>query len=417
MKKTYNVELKGKDWTEILDRTFEKKKKEIKVDGFRKGQVPKEVYIKKYGVESLYMDSIDEALSKMYKNLLEEDKTIIPACSPAVDLKKVDESHVEATFVVVFAPEVKLGNYKDLKVKREDIIVTDEEINHEIEHLKENYAEHKLLEDGEKIEKGHIVNLNFEGFIDGTAFEGGKADNYSITIGSNTFIPGFEDGLIGLSNNEEKDLNLKFPENYHVDDLKGKDVVFKVKINNIKERILPNLDENFYKDLGLEGVDNEEKLKEEIRLNIGAGKERELEDKYIFECLDKVVKNAKFEVESEIIDEEVERIIKEFDEKLTMQGMNIDKYLEMTKSKIEDLKTQVRPEAEKRVNYRLVIDAVAKKENIEVSNEELESEVDSLAKKYNMKKEDFLKQVGGTGLIEYDMKMRKSVEIITGRSK
>jgi trigger factor len=413
MKKNYTVKLEGKEWTKCLDEAFNKKKKDIKIDGFRKGSVTKELYIKKFGMESLYMDAVDIALPVLYDKLLSDKETITPATMPSVDIKHICEDCLEVEFTLVGMPEVKLGKYTGLKVKKEKSEVTDHEVEHEIEHLKEQFTELKLIEDGASIKKNHVVLLDFEGFIDEKPFEGGKAENYSLTIGSNTFIPGFEDALVGMKVNEEKSINLKFPENYHAEDLKNKDVVFKVKINEVKEKILPEINDDFFKDLGIEGIDTLDKLKTEIKANLEAQKARSVEDEYTLKCLDEAVKNAKFEIPEEMTNDEIDRMIKTFSNQLSMQGMNLDKYLEFTHSKLEDLKAQMKDEANKRISYRLVIDAVAKKENIEVTDKEIDEEIEIMCKNYNMEKDELVKSIGGKDVIKYDVQNKKAVKLIT----
>lgn len=415
MKKNYTKELKGKAWEACLEKSFKKNVKNAKVDGFRKGTVTKEIYIKKIGIESLYMDAVDEALPIMFDELLKEKDTIIPACTPTVNVKSIDESHLEIEFIIVSMPEVKLGKYKDLGIKKEKVNVKEEEIEHEIEHLKEQFAELKVT-DG-KIKNGHIAIIDFEGFKDNVPFEGGKASNYSLTIGSNSFIPGFEEGLIGLVAGDEKELNLKFPENYQAEDLKGKEVTFKVKVNEVKERMIPEVNAEFFKDLGMEGIDSEEKLKNEIKENLKLSKEKEAEEEYIIKTLETAISNAKFELPEEIVADETDRIYKEFASRLSMQGLDIANYLKITNTTEEALKEQMKPEAEKRIGYRLVIDAVAEKEKIKVTEEDVNKEVEKASKKYNITKEEFLKNVGGSEPLEYDLKMKKALEVITGIKK
>lgn len=417
MKKNYTIELKGKEWTKCLNEAFNKKKKDVKVDGFRKGSVTKEIYIKKFGIESLYMDAVDIALPILYDKLLKDKDTITPATSPAVDVKHICEDCLEVEFTIVGMPEVKLGKYTNLKINKEKVSVTDHEVQHEIDHLREQFTELKLIDNDKTVKKDHVVILDFEGFIDNKPFEGGKAQNYSLTIGSNTFIPGFEEALIGMKVNEEKSINLKFPENYHATDLKNKDVVFKVKINEVKEKILPEIDNEFFKDLGIEGIDNLDKLKKEIKENLKIQKENKIEDEHLLKCLDEVVKNAKFDIPEEMINDEIDRMIKTFSNQLSMQGMNLDKYLEFTKGKIEDLRNQMKDEAKKRISYRLVIDAVTKKEKIEATDEEVEKEIDIMCKNYNMSKEDLLKSIGDINMVKYDVQNKKAVKLITEDKK
>lgn len=415
MKKSYLKKLEGKEWEKCIQKSFKKNTKDLTVDGFRKGSVPYDVYVKKYGVESLYMDALDEAMQVLYKELLDDKDTIIPVCTPTVDVKAIDEKHVEVEYTLVSNPEIKLGKYKDLGIKKEEAKVTKEEVEHELFHLKQDYAE--LKSSDKKIAEGDVAVIDFEGFKDGKAFEGGKGENYSLTIGSHSFIPGFEESLVGLSKGEEKDLNLTFPENYHVDDLKGKEVVFKVKVNEVKERIVPELNEDFFKDLGMEGIDSEEKLRKELEENIKASKEREIEEKYILETLDAAIKNAKFEVPEEMITDECDRIYEEFSRRLQMQGMDIKEYLKVISKTEEEIKAEFKEEASKRISYRLIVDAVSDEENIKFTDKEIDEEAEKLAKRYGMDKEDLIKNMGGKEMISYDMKMRKALEIITGIKK
>ncbi|MBQ3142140.1 MAG: trigger factor [Bacilli bacterium] len=412
MKKTYLEKLEGKAWQECLDKAFDKKKKDLKVDGFRKGQCPKEVYIKKFGIESLYMDAVDVALQKVYESLISKEDTIKPACAPAVDIKNITPEMIEVEMTFVSEPEVKLGKYTGLKIKKEEIKVTDEEVEHELYHIQNDFAEIKIVEDGE-LKEGQIAIIDFEGFKDGKAFDGGKSEGYSLTIGSHTFIPGFEEKLIGMKKGEERDIELTFPEDYHAEELKGKDVVFKVKLHEIKERLLPEMDENFFKDLGMEGVDSKEKLVEEVKGNIKAGKERQLEEAHIFKCLDKVVENAKFEIPSELTEDEVNRLLEEFNMQLGYQGLNLDKYLEMTNSKIEDLRKQMEGEANKRIGYRLVINAIIKEENLTVEDKDADKIIEDMMKQYNATKEELLKNIGGIEVVKHDLLVKKVFELIS----
>lgn len=417
MKKNYTAKLEGKEWEDILDHAFKHVVKEVNVDGFRKGQVPKDIYIKKFGVAHLYDHAIDDALPVMLDKLLEDKEVLRPACTPQVNLKSIDDKCIEVEFTIISMPEVKLGKYKnaDLKVKKENVKVTKEEVEHEIGHLKEQFAELKSV--NTKIKEGNIAVIDFEGFKDGVAFDGGKGENHSLTIGSHTFIPGFEEGLIGLSKGEEKDLELTFPENYHVDELKGQKVVFKVKVNDVKERVIPKLDEDFFKDLGMEGVNSKETLEKEIKKNLELRKERQIEEEYVLACLDKVMENAKYEIDEEIINDEAERIYHEFGERLAMQGMDIENYLKITNSTKEALIEQMKPDAKKRVSYRLVVDAVAEKEGIKVTPAELEKEITKMIERYGITKEELIQNVGSEEAIEYDMRMKKALVIITGINK
>ena len=256
------VKIEGEEWTKALDQVFAKKQKTVKVDGFRPGKVPRNVYEKKFGKESLFLDAADLVLQAAYTKALEDSK-LMPVVQPSVDLKSIDENGVEFSFKIITKPEVKIKQYKGLNIKPAEVEVTEEDIDHELSHLLERYTE-LATKDG-KIENGDLAIIDFEGFKDGVAFDGGKGENYSLEIGSNTFIPGFEEQLIGMSAGEEKDLNLTFPEDYGAKDLAGAAVVFKVKVNEVKTKQARELDEDFFEDLGMEGVNSEETLRAVIK--------------------------------------------------------------------------------------------------------------------------------------------------------
>ena len=313
-KKELTVKIEGKEWTESIDKAFNEKVKTVTVDGFRKGKCPRDVFEKKYGKESLYIDAAEKLLGTAYERVMEENKDIIPVVQPKVDIKSIDESGVEFIFTIITAPEVKVKKYKGLKVKKDKVTVTKEEIEHELSHLLEKYTELVVKEKG-KVENGDVAIIDFEGFKDGVAFDGGKGENYSLEIGSNTFIPGFEEQLIGMNSGEEKEINVTFPENYGASDLAGKEAVFKVKVNEIKVKETRELDKDFFEDLGMEGIDTKEKLEEEIKANIKANKDMEAENKYIDELLSEISKNVEVDIPEEIVDDEIQHMIHKYEEK------------------------------------------------------------------------------------------------------
>ena len=245
------------------------------------------------------------------------------------------------------------------------------------------------------------------------AFAGGKGENYPLEIGSNTFIPGFEEGLIGMSTGEEKDLNLKFPENY-TEELKGKDVVFKVKVNIIKERVLPELNEDFFKDLGYDDVKDAEGLKAKVKEQIKTRKEAEIENKYIDDCLKLAVSKMTVEINPEIIDEEIHRIIDQVSQQLKMNGLTLEQYMQFTGMTKEDLHKQYEETATNRVKERFLLEEVAKEEKIEISDKDADAKAEEMAKNYGMTKEDLLKEFGGLDMVKYDMKMREAINIVKG---
>jgi len=413
MKKSYTLKLEGKEWKDCLKEAYKKNKKDIKMDGFRKGQVPYEVYVKKMGVESLYMDAVDAAVDVLYAKLLSDKDTITPAATPAIDIKNVNHDEVEVEFTLVATPEVKLGKYKKLGVKKEKVEVSDHEIEHELGHLKEQFAEIRSLDDKAKIKEGMVAVIDFEGFKDGVAFKGGKGEDYSLEIGSHSFIPGFEEALVGLKKGDKKDVELTFPENYHSEELKGQKVVFKVEIKEVKERVFPEFNKEFFEDLNVGGVESLEDLKKYIKENMTAEKEKQLEDEYLFKCLDKVVEGSKFEIPEEMTNDEVNRLTKEFSQKLQYQGLNLEDYLKFTNSNMDEFKKTLTPEANKRIGYRLVMDAIVLKEKLEVTDEELEKGLNETAEQYKMSREDFEKEIGTKELFRYDLLMRKAMKVVT----
>jgi len=358
------------------------------------------------------MDAVDHALPTLYDKMVKENKDLNMACRPSVDIKSIDKDHVEVIFGITEKPEVKLGKYKDLGIKKEAVKVTDEEIEHELGHLREQFVELKDKEEG-TVENGDEVTIDFEGFKDGTPFDGGKATDYPLVIGSNSFIPGFEEGIVGMKKDEEKDLDLTFPENYHSEELKGAKVVFKVKVKGIKTRVYPEYNEDFFKDLNIPEVDSLDKLKSHIKEHIEGHKTADVEDKYFEACLTKVSENAKIDVPEEMINDEIDRITNEFSERLQMQGMNLDTYLKMLAMDIDKFKENFKEEATKRVRFRLCIEAVVKEEKIEVTDKEVEDYSKEMATKYQMEEKDFLEQIGGKDFLKYDLEVRKALEIIT----
>ena len=409
-----STKIEGESWKKALDRAFAEKQKTVKVDGFRKGKVPREIFEKKFGKEALFIDAADMVLQEAYIKVMEESK-LIPVVQPEVNLKSLDETGVEFSFKIITKPEVKVNKYKGLNVKPGKVEVTDEEVNHELGHLLERYTE--LVTKEGKVENGDVAIIDFEGFKDGVAFAGGKGENYNLEIGSNTFIPGFEEQIIGMEVGEERDLDLSFPEDYGVADLAGQAVVFKVKVNEIKEKHFRELDEEFFEDLGMEGIDTEDKLKAEIKESIKAQKEMDVENKYVDDLFEAVAKNTEVDIPEEMVEEEVNRLMGRFEEQMKMQGISLELYYQFTGSDEATLKSQMEKEAYKNVLYRLMLEEVMTQEKIEITPEEVEKEVEELATKYQMDKEDFLREFGGKEMIQYDLEMRRVVELLKEYNK
>lgn len=408
-KDVVTIEIAGKDWEKALDKAFKKKVKEVKVDGFRKGSVPKNIYMEKFGIESLYMDAANDVVQDAYTKALKDSK-VEPVIEPAIDVKEINEEKVVFEITITGKPEVKLGDYKNLKVKKEDVEVSKEEVDHEIEHLREQFAEIRVKEDGE-VEDGDTAVIDFKGTVDGKELEGGSGENFPLEIGSHTFIPGFEEGVLGMKVGEEKDLHLKFPEDY-VKDLAGKEVVFHVTLNEIKTRILPDIDEDFFKDLGYDKVTNQDELVIEVEKVIKDRKSQDADDRFLEEVLKNASENMEVDLPEEIIDDEVHRMMHQFESQLKMQGLTLDQYMEFTKMSHEDFHKNMEPEAIKRIKYRYLIEAVAEKEKIEVTDEEAEKDADEMAKNYGISKEELVNAFGGMDVLKYDSKMRKTLNFL-----
>ena len=264
------------------------------------------------------------------------------------------------------------------------------------------------------VEEGDTVIIDFKGMKDGIAFEGGTAENYSLKIGSHTFIEGFEEQLIGMKKEEEKDIHVTFPEDYHAEDLKGAPVIFHVKVHEIKQSIIPELNKEFFEDLAIEGVNSKETLEEEVRKNMETQKEVNAENKYMDDLLEAALKDTVIDLPHAMIHEEIDRMMKQYEQNLQMQGISLQQFYQFTNSDEKALRDQMHEEAEKRVKLRLMLEEIAKVEKIEISDKEAQEEASNLAEKYHMEEEEFLKEFGGLDMIKYDRKMRKAMEIIKG---
>lgn len=404
------IKVDGEKWQNALDKAYDKASKKAKIDGFRPGKAPKEIFLKKYGKESLYNDAMNLCVDEAYDKMIEENKDLEIVAQPILGLNSIDENGVEFKFTLTLKPTVKLGKYKDLGVKKDAVKVTKKEISESIENMRKRYAEN--VEKEGKLENNDIAIIDFEGFKDGIAFDGGKGENYSLTIGSNTFIPGFEEQLIGMEKGEERSINVTFPEDYHSEELKGKPVIFKVKLNEIKMVKVPELDEDFFADLALDGINSKEALEKQVEENLKVQKEQAAENKYFDNLLEVASKNVEVDIPHVMIHEEIDRMLKQYEENLKMQGLTLQQFYQFTNSNEQALREQMHEEAEKRVLYRLMLEEIAKNEKIEIDDKKANEEADKLAEKYQMKKEEFLKLFGGLEMVKYDLKMRGAMEVL-----
>ena len=397
----------GDTWKNALKKVYEKNNKKAKIDGFRPGKAPYDVYIKHYGIESLFLDAADIVVNEAYLEALDESKAI-PVCEPGVEIKEINENEIEFVFKIITKPELTIKKYKDLKVKKDKLEVSDEEINHEIEHLLDHYAE-LVIKDG-KVENGDTVIIDYVGTVNGEEFDGGKADNYNLVIGSNTFIPGFEEQIIGMEKEETKDIKVKFPDDYHAENLKGKDAVFKVTVHEIKTKQKRELDNEFFEDLGMEGVNSEETLKNSIKEHLETHKKSDIENKFTEDLMEAIGKNTDVDIPEKMVEEEVKRLMHRAEENLKYQGISLDLYYQFTKTTEEDMKKQLEPEAFKNVLYRLILEEIVKLEKIEVSEEDINSELEKMTKEYKASQDDILKELGGRDMLKYDLEVRKTFE-------
>ncbi|MCY8718002.1 trigger factor [Bacillus sp. S10C12M] len=404
------VEVDAETFKTALDDAFKKVVKQVSIPGFRKGKIPRGLFEQRFGVEALYQDALDILLPVEYPKAVEE-AGIEPVDRPEIDVEKIEKGEsLIFTAKVTVKPEVKLGEYKGLGIEKDDTAVTDEDVQNELKALQERQAELVVKEEG-AVEEGNTVVLDFEGFVDGEAFEGGKAENYSLEVGSGSFIPGFEDQLIGLEAGAEKDVEVTFPEEYHAEELAGKPAVFKVKIHEIKAKELPELDDEFAKDID-EEVETLAELTEKTKKRLEEAKENEADAKLREELVLKASENAEIDVPQAMIDTELDRMLKEFEQRLQMQGMNLELYTQFSGQDEAALKEQMKEDAEKRVKSNLTLEAIAKAENLEVSDEEVDAELSKMAEAYNMPVENIKQAIGSTDAMKEDLKVRKAIDFL-----
>lgn len=375
------VKIEGKEWADAVKKAFNKIAKNVSINGFRKGQAPKALIEKRVSDNERFITAVDDNANVWMRAALEAEK-LVPISQPQLDIKAVDANGVELVFTFAVMPEVKLGDYKGLEYNLEEVAVSDEEVDAELNRMREQYAEVQI-KDGAAAE-GDTVNIDYEGFKDDVAFDGGKGTNYDLVLGSHSFIPGFEEKLVGVKAGEEKDLNLTFPENYHAKDLKGAAVVFKVKVNEVKTKVLPEVNDDFAKDVNAAGVETVADLKNMIRTRIEDGKKSQAENKADTALMDKLVENAEIDLPEVLVEEEVNNQIQQLAQQISQYGMNFNQYLSMMGKKIEDVRAEYTDNATKTAKLRLILEEIAKVETLEPTEEDLENEYNNIAAQYNM---------------------------------
>ena len=368
-------------WKKAQDKAFNKLAENITIDGFRKGKAPLSMVKQRIDQGRMYNEAINDVLNPVYLEILQEEK-IQPMARPSFEVTKLSNEELELRVVIVTRPEVELGQYTGFKLGKENPEVTDEEVEASLnELLKQNAT--IAPKDGQA-ELGDIVVIDFDGSIDGAAFEGGKAENHELELGSHTFITGFEEQLVGVSAGIEVDVKVKFPDNYGPDEIAGKDAVFHVKVNEVKQKIMPSLDDEFVKELSMPNVETVAQLKDSRREQLQKQKENGAKRAYLDKLLEEIRKVSKFDIPEEILAEEKENRQKDLENRLQQSGLDLEQYLSLTRTSQEDLDAQLKAEAQKGLESWLVLDGVGTKENINITEEEVEFELAKMADQYQM---------------------------------
>ncbi|SET77419.1 trigger factor [Salinibacillus kushneri] len=409
-------EVSAEEFDSALDKAFKKVVKDVQIPGFRKGRVPRPIFEKRFGVEALYQDAVDLVLPEAYSKAVDE-AGIDPVDQPEVDIEQIEKGKdLIFTANVTVKPEVKLGDYKGLEVEEQDTNVTDEDVENELKQLQERHAELVVKEEG-KIEEGDTVVFDFEGFMDGEAFEGGSAENHSLEIGSGQFIPGFEEQLIGKEAGDESEIEVTFPEDYHAEDLAGKPATFKVKIHEVKAKELPELDDEFAKDADDE-AETIDDLKDKTKKRLQEQREQEADNQKRESLVEQASENAEVDIPDAMVESELDRMLQEFEQRLQMQGMTLDMYQQFSGQGQDDLKEQMREDAKKRVQTNLTLEAIAETENLEATEEDVNEELENMAKSYQMEVDQIKQALGGnTDMLKDELKLRKAIDFLVEQSK
>ena len=406
--------IEAKKFDEGMKKVYAKSAKYFNIPGFRKGKAPMPIVEKQYGPEIFYEDTFNEVVPEEYERELKENN-IEAVSRPEIEVKQMGKGQdLIFTAIVQTKPEVKLGKYKGIELKKIEYNVTDEDIEHELGHMADRNSRLVTVED-RPVENGDITVIDFEGFVDGVAFEGGKAENHELTIGSNTFIPGFEDQIIGMKTGEEKDINVKFPEEYFSEELKGKDATFKVKLHEIKKKELPELNDDFAKDTS--EFDTLEELKKSIKEKL----EEENKNKAKYETEDAAIKAVsdatEVEIPSGMIETEIDNMVRDIETRLSYQGMKLDQYLEMMGKSMEDFRKEYEEQAKTSVKTRLTLEAIEKAEKIEPSDEEVDKKLKEMAAMYGKKEDELALNEQFMNYIKDSLKGEAVIKFIVDNAK
>ena len=398
-----------------LDQAFKKVVKQINVPGFRKGKVPRPIFEQRFGVEALYQDAVDILLPEAYGEAIEETK-INPVAQPEINVTQIEKGkdfEFEATVTV--EPEVKLGDYKGLEIEKQDSELTDQDLQDEIDHSLGHLADMVVKEDG-AVEEGDTVNIDFDGYVDGEQFEGGQADGYDLEIGSGSFIPGFEDQLVGVKTGEEKDVVVTFPEEYHAEELAGKEATFKTKVNEIKYKEVPELTDEIANELDSD-ANSVDEYKENLRKRLSEQKAQDAENVEKEEAINKVTENTTIDIPQAMIDTELDRMVQEFGQRIQQQGLDLQTYFQISGQDESQLREQMKDDAEQRVKTNLTLSAIADEENIEVTDEDIDKELEKMSSQFNISVEDIKQTLGNTDIIKNDVRIQKVIDLLVDEAK
>ena len=404
------ITIEAEKFDEAIKKVYFKSAKYISIPGFRKGKAPIQIVEKYYGKEIFYEDAFNDIAPEAMEEAVKENNLEIVS-RPDIDIVQIAKGQdLIFTAVMQTKPEAELGKYKGIEIEKIEYNVSDDDINHELGHMQEHNSRMITVED-RPVESGDIATIDFEGFVDGEAFEGGKSEGHELEIGSNTFIPGFEDQIIGMKIDEEKDINVKFPDEYFSKDLAGKDATFKVKVHEIKKKELPKLDDEFAKDVS--EFDTLAELKESIKEK----QQKQNDDRAKYETEDAVIKavceDMKVEIPSGMIETEIENMVKDVEQRLSYQGLKLEQYLQMIGKTMEDMKKEYEPQAMESIKSRLALEAVIKKENIDVTDEQIEDKLKEMAKNYGKENdEEFLKNENVRNYLKEGLKSEKAIEFL-----
>ncbi|MGW7906797.1 trigger factor [Staphylococcus pseudoxylosus] len=398
-----------------IDQAFKKVVKQINVPGFRKGKVPRPIFEQRFGVEALYQDAVDILLPEAYGEAIDETG-IKPVDQPEINVTSIEKGS-EMTFEanVVVEPEVQLGDYKGLEIEKQNVELTDEELQESIDHQLGHLAEMVVKEDG-AIENGDTVNIDFDGYVDGEQFEGGQAEGYDLEIGSGSFIPGFEEQLVGVKTGEEKDVNVTFPEEYHAEELAGKEATFKTKVNEIKFKDVPELTDEIANELDAE-ANTVDEFKENLRKRLTEQKETDAENNQKEEAINKAANNATIDVPEAMINTELDRMVQEFGQRMQQQGLNLETYFQISGQDESQLREQMKDDAEERVKTNLTLTAIADAEEVEVSDDDIDKELEKMSGQFNISVEDIKQTLGNTDIVKNDVRIQKVIDLLVDEAK